>query len=121
MESLIDGTAADGFFGHAEDHTGDFVLSDSIGPGLMHLQHAVSTVVAHTGEDDPDGFLSDGLGNRTKKSIDTGAVAGDQRAVGDANTVTGTELKDRHLLIAGSNVGMAGSDNVAVLGFFDVD
>src|SRR5215467_15840028 len=121
MESLIDCAAADGLFGHTEDDAGSFVLSDGVGAGLVHFEYAVGTVVAHASEDDADGFLADGLGDRMKKSINAGAVAGDQRTIGDADPITGTKLKDRHLLIAGSDVGMTGRNDVAVFGFLDVD
>src|SRR5262252_2913328 len=98
MESLIYCAAPDGFFGHAKDHAGSFVLSDGVGAGLMHFEHAGSAVITHAGKDDADGFLAGGSGHRMKKSINARAVARHQRTVGHPDPVTGTELKNRHLL-----------------------
>src|SRR5258708_38170075 len=56
-----------------------------------------------------------------EKEIDAGAVARNERPVVHANAVTFAKMEDRHLPVARSDKSFSRSDDVAVLGFFDVD
>jgi len=69
-QDFVNASQFDGLLRHSKDHAGNLVLGDSHGTGVLHLQHSVRAIVAHSGEDDANGIPSGIASGRAEKYID---------------------------------------------------
>jgi hypothetical protein len=69
---------------HNEDKTGLFVLGKSASAGLLHLQHAVGTIVTHSGHDRANAVAASTARHRSRHyGHEWGDVIDDANLAGD--------------------------------------
>jgi len=89
-------------------------LGEGVGAGIVHLLHALGTVVAHAGEDDADGVGAGVACGGAEEYVDGGAVPADERAIAHLDKVAVVGAFDERVFASGSDQRVAGQDGGAV-------
>src|SRR5438093_4277983 len=87
---LIHSSQLDRLARHTPHDTGLLVLSERVGPGLMHLFETARPVVAHAGEQHSHGIWPNVLRHRTKQDVHRGPMAVHWGAIVQPTYVAGT-------------------------------
>src|SRR5690348_6703237 len=93
---------------HPEHHATFLVLRDGGGAGAAHLEQPVRAVIAHAGQDDPEGVRARMHGRRAEQHVDGRAVPADRRAVLDGHGVGGAAPLQEQVMISGCYQHSAG-------------
>lgn len=103
----VDAAMGNRFLRHAEDDGGRFVLRKREGAGLVHLQHAARTIVAHARHDDARGVAAGRAGGRAEQHIHRRAVSRDERPGSHGDMVARALPLQHHVLVARRDQNMA--------------
>src|ERR1051326_2843213 len=120
-KNAVDAAECDGFFGHAEDDAGRFILRNRMAAGGGHFEKPLRAVVAHAGEDDADRVRAGGLRDRLEEHVDARTMSRNERSVAELDVMTRAAAPQNHMLIAGRDEDAAPSHGVAAHGFFHFD
>ena len=104
--------------GHTVHHTRGFVLPNGIAAVFSHLQKALGTITAHTGQDNPHGVAARCLSHRLEQHINRRTVPADLFPHCALDVISAGILRKAHVLIAGGNKGRTGLYPLAALRFF---
>src|SRR5579863_6456312 len=113
-ELALDGAAFEGDARHAVDERARLVLAERAGARLAHLQQPLGPVLAHAGEDHPDGLGAHGARARAEKNVHRGTVAGDRRPVVEPADEADALTNDLEMMGAGRDIDAARLDALIV-------